>query len=426
MMAPNRPTIRTDVDLPVARLGPRRWIGGVLLIVGLAVAAPAPAQEEVDSVRATLADGRTIAGTLRSITGSEVTVSGPAALSIATSELVRLDFNHSRTTAGRAALIQLVNGDRIVAGLSSLSDEALVVLWKSYPDWPPVRVPAEAVAGILMAVPEGAVERARAFRQVFGRREKSDVVMLVNGDRVAGDLTAFDQATLKLSQAGKPLQIEMGRVRGIAFNSDLTSLPASQKKHVRVTLTDGSQLTASEATREPGGALRIATAFGAQLEVPLSAVSSIRFLDGRAADLSDLEPQEARLDGFFGSKDRSPFAKDRNLAGGPLVVHGTEYAKGLGTRSQSAITFDLAGRFTQFRSLAAIDDLAQGKGSVRFVVEVDGNRVFASNLVTGASEPVLVGPIAVSGRRRLTLIVEYGELADVDDWADWCDPILIR
>ena len=53
-----------------------------------------------------------------------------------------------------------------------------------------------------MAVPEGAVERARGFRQVFGRREKSDVVLLLNGDRVAGDLTAFDQATLKLSQAG--------------------------------------------------------------------------------------------------------------------------------------------------------------------------------------------------------------------------------
>ena len=92
MMPSNRPRIRTDVEPAVASLGPRRWIGGVLLIAGLAVAAPARAQEEVDSVRAALADGRTIAGTLRSITGSEVTVSGQAALSIATSELVRLDF----------------------------------------------------------------------------------------------------------------------------------------------------------------------------------------------------------------------------------------------------------------------------------------------------------------------------------------------
>ena len=72
------------------------------------------------------------------------------------------------------------------------------------------------------------------------------------------------------------------------------------------------------------------------------------------------------------------------MLGGPLVVRGTEYPKGLGTRSQSRIEFDLAGTLSPLsRRMAALDDLAEGKGSVRFIVEKDGTRIFESGLVTG-------------------------------------------
>jgi len=46
--------------------------------------------------------------------------------------------------------------------------------------------------------------------------------------------------------------------------------------------------------------------------------------------------------------------------------------------------------------------------------------------VTGSSRLLPIGPIDVSGKRQLALVVEYGELADVDDWADWCDAVVIR
>jgi hypothetical protein len=32
----------------------------------------------------------------------------------------------------------------------------------------------------------------------------------------------------------------------------------------------------------------------------------------------------------------------------------------------------------------------------------------------------------VTGAHRLALIVDYGELADINDWADWCDAVVIR
>ncbi len=277
-----------------------------------------------------------------------------------------------------------------------------------------------------MSAPAEPAQRARWFTRVFSRGSKSDVVLLQNGDRATGDLLSFDQTQLKLSQGGKPLAIEMARIRGITFNSSLSNLPTVKKPRIHVTLTDGSQLTGYGASRERGGPLRLTTVFGSPLELPLASIAVIRFLDGRATYLSELEPRAAHVSGYFDTAERVAVAKDRNVLGGPLVVHGTEYPKGLGTRSQSGIEYDLGGRYSRFEATAALDDLAGGKGSVRFIVEKDGVRIFESGLVTGMSAATAVGPLDIKGARKLALIIDYGELADINDWADWCDAVVIR
>jgi hypothetical protein len=409
------------------RAGLRRLVSRPFAIVVLLCFATsvARAEESPDIVMARLADGSAQIGPLRSISAGEIRL-GDRNTAIPAADVVRLDFSgRAYAPPPRASLIQLINGDRMMAGLTSMSDEAVVALWKSHPDWPPVRIPSETIAGILMTAPADALQQSRWFTQIFGRR-KSDVILLLNGDRATGDLVSFDQTNLKLAQGGKPLQIEMPRIRGVSFNASLSNLPAAKKPRIHVMLTDGSQLTGSQVSRERGGPLRFTTAFGANLEIPLAAVYSLRFLDGRTTYLSDLEPQAARLTGFFGAAEPVAFAKDRNVLGGPLVVHGTEFPKGLGTRSYSRIEYELGGRFSRFQATAALDDLAEGKGSVRFFVERDGARVFDSGLVTGTSRPLAVGPLDIKGAQRLALIVDYGELADINDWADWCDAVVIR
>ena len=398
------------------------------LLVALALAPSGATRAHADSDSATLylADGSHRAVVLRSLTAGEIVLGREATERVATADVVRLEFgNHTPPPSG-ASLIQLANGDRIVAGLSSMSDESMVALWKSYPDLPPVQIPAAVVAGILVSVPDDIVDKTRAFQAVFGHREKTDTVLLVNGDRLTGDLASFDQTNLKLSQAGKTLQIELPRVRGIAFSSDLTSLPSPHKPRILVSLSDGSQLTGWSASREPGGPLRLSSVLASTLELPLADVAAIRFLDGRATYLSDLPPAESRLAPYFGPATDALPGHDQNAVGGPLVVRGREQCKGLGTRSESHVAYELDGRYRLFLGTVAIDDYARGKGSVRFAVDVDGTRVWTSALVTGNSRPVSVGPIDVSGKHRLALVVEYGELADVDDWGDWCDAIVIR
>lgn len=60
------------------------------------------------------------------------------------------------------------------------------------------------------------------------------------------------------------------------------------------------------------------------------------------------------------------------------------------------------------------------------MVERDGKSVFESPLLTGTSQPLAIGPLDLTGTRQLALVVEYGELADIDDWVDWCDAVIIR
>jgi hypothetical protein len=402
----------------------RRVVAIAIHLLSLFAAGNARGEDDPDAATARLADGRTQVGSFLSMSDGSLRI-GEQSLPVA--DIIRLDFRgRADEVPERATLIQLINGDRVAAGLTNLVDEAVVALWKSYPKWLPVRIPSETIAGILMGAPVEPAQRARWFTRVFGSRSKTDIVLLQNGDRATGDLQSFDPTSLKLSQGGKPLAIEMARVRGISFNASLSNLPAAKKPRIQVTLTDGSQLTGYGAGRERGGPLRFTTVFGAPLELPLAAVAAIRFLDGKTTYLSDLEPREARVSSYFGTAERVAVARDRNVLGGPLAVHGIEYPKGLGTRSRSRVEYDLGGRYARFAATAALDDLAGGKGSVRFIVEKDGVRIFESPPVTGMTAALPIGPLDVTGAQKLALLVDYGELADINDWADWCDAVVIR
>ncbi len=396
-------------------------------LAGLLLVGAARAADDFDAATIYLADGTHRKALVRSLAAGELVLARDGAQRLSTADVVRVEFLHHAVTTSRGSLIRLANGDQIVAGLSSMNGESVVALWKSYPDLSPVQIPAASVAGILVNVPDGVAEQTRAYRQVFGRREKSDTVLLVNGDHLAGDLASFDQAALKLTQAGKTLQIELPRVRGIALSSELTSLPQTHTPRVMVTLGDGSQLTGWNTSYESGGTLRLSSVEASTLELPLAAVTTLRFLDGRATWLSDLTPSASRLAPYFGPASTASAAlRDQNAAGGPLLVRGRPCGKGLGTRSRSRLLYELGGQYRLFQATAAIDDFAAGKGSVRFAIDADGKRLWTSDLVTGSARPLNVGPLDVTGKQQIALVVEYGELADVDDWADWCDAVIIR
>jgi hypothetical protein len=187
---------------------------------------------------------------------------------------------------------------------------------------------------------------------------------------------------------------------------------------------DGSRLRVHDLKLGTLDRLECRTLSGVALELPLLAVDSVRFLEGCATYLSDIEPVQYRFEPFFDLQ--WPLRRDRSVQGGLLRLRGTTYPKGLGVHSRSEVSYRIDGQHRRFQATIGIDDDTQGKGSAVFEVLLDGKSVYKSDHLTGASPPVVLDKIVVTGAKTITLRVDFGELADIQDHADWCDAMLVK
>jgi alpha-L-fucosidase 2 len=111
--------------------------------------------------------------------------------------------------------------------------------------------------------------------------------------------------------------------------------------------------------------------------------------------------------------------------GGPLSLRGQVFRKGLGTHSRCEIEYEIDERFRRFEALVGIDDDTAGQGSVVFRVLLDGREVWQTGPVSGQAAPKKV-EVDTSDAKRLTLVVDFGSLGDVQDHADWAEARLVE
>jgi hypothetical protein len=156
-------------------------------------------------------------------------------------------------------------------------------------------------------------------------------------------------------------------------------------------------------------------------------VNFLQSLGGRLVYLSDLEAVEYRHVPYL--EVGWPLGRDRNVLGGPLVVGGKRYLKGLGMHSAGRASYRLDGKYQRFEATVAIDDAANGRGSVTFGVYVlrDGklSEAYKSGIVRGGNAPQRAS-VDVAGAQGITLVVDYAERGDEMDRADWLDARLVR
>ena len=108
--------------------------------------------------------------------------------------------------------------------------------------------------------------------------------------------------------------------------------------------------------------------------------------------------------------------------GNPLTIHGTVYAKGLGTNSVSDIAIYLGGNCSRFTSTVGMDSEV-GDGTVTFSVIGDGKTLATTPTVRGG-DPAQQITVAVSGVQTLHLVVGDAGDGNGDDHGDWAMPTL--
>lgn len=156
-------------------------------------------------------------------------------------------------------------------------------------------------------------------------------------------------------------------------------------------------------------------------------VVALQSLGGQFTYLSDLEPTNYKFVPYLSIQ--WPLAQDRNVLAGQLTVGGKRYLKGIGLHSAARATYKLDGNYERFDAAIAVDDAAQGRGSVVFSVYVDRGGKWAEAYKSGmlrGGEPPQVVSVDLRGATGLTLTVDYADRGDELDYADWLDARLVR
>ena len=160
-------------------------------------------------------------------------------------------------------------------------------------------------------------------------------------------------------------------------------------------------------------------------------MASIDFSLGKIAYLSDLKPESVAWTPFFSTVKTLPSMgqfyaprQDRNFESNPLQLAGTEYSKGLAIRSRTEVVYRLPGSFTRLKAVAGIDDSVRPQGNVRLVIRGDNNVLLELHIAgTDAPKPI---DLDLSGVRKLSILVDFGNKAGFGDHLDLCNARIIK
>ncbi len=143
---------------------------------------------------------------------------------------------------------------------------------------------------------------------------------------------------------------------------------------------------------------------------------------GAVNDLSDLSWTRA-VNGL------GPIEKDMSNGGRAaadgktLTMGGVRYARGLGVHASSGVVYTLGGACTRLTAQVGVDDEVGSRGSVVFRVYADGQKLYDSGTLTGASSARELD-VNVTGKQQLKLIVTGAGDGVSYDHADWTGPRL--
>lgn len=283
-----------------------------------------------------------------------------------------------------------------------------------------ISIPLTAIRGIRLArTPNDAAEAelvARMEDHAAGRdfliavREGRTVVLPGALERLTPEEWSF--------RVGQKLQTA---TLDKAYAIVLGGLAGEKAAPVTVRLAAGRMLAGRIVTASPAELLLDVGALG-RLRLPWAKIRQVLIRSERVVHLSELEPESVEHRTLFGTS--WPVRRDRNVTGGPMLLAGRRFDRGVGVHAYTAMTYDLQGRFEQFTAVIGIDDSVAPHGRAIFRVLCDGRTVFESEpIVPGQSRTVRIDLTGVS---RLTLICDPGDDLDFSDHGNWCAARLLR
>jgi hypothetical protein len=260
---------------------------------------------------------------------------------------------------------------------------------------------------------------ASEWSRILGMKAEGDILVVRNGESVdyhQGVLHEVSEDAVKFELDSDTLPIKRAKIFGFAYRHT-----ASEEKSPPVGyIFDRGGSRWAVASFNLGEKLEWTTPGGVNYESPLADIKSIDFSLGKVQYLSDLKPESVVWTPFFGQGQVSPTLErfyaprmDRNFDSNPLQLKKTIYPKGLALHSRTEIVYRLPDVYGRFRAVAGIDDTVTPKGNVRLLIRGDDKLLFESAI--NGSEPPHKIDLDISGVRRITILVDYGDTFGAGD-----------
>ncbi len=391
-----------------------------LLIVLSFAAAP--------SVEVRTLSGQAHMGTLLELSSQRVvlaTDSGEQTLATKDLLAVRVRAAVGKDAAKPQVWIELVDGTRLAAvEYTSRAGQATAKLV----DGQDLTLSTKLVTAVRLK--EQNEKIARQWADIVSAKRASDVIVIRREEAidflegVLGDVSA-EAVQFKLE--GDAVNVKRPRVEGFLYFHP--SVPALPPAVCEVAARDGSRIPATRIElREEQ--LLLVTPSGLQLTRSWESIQELDFSLGKLRYLSDLQWDTVERQGYLGSANAKPdrFFEPRRDASflGPLRLGNKTYTKGIALKSQTKIVYRLPGKFSRLTGMAGINVQVAPAGHVRLVIRGDQHmQPLLDTTLSGTDAPLPLS-LDLSGVRRLTIEVDFGEAGDAGDHLNLCDVRIIQ
>ena len=346
-------------------------------------------------------------------------------LTLETERVVALSpVNVAAAPAGQpAAWVDLTDGSTlVVASITSAGGTTRLGFGDQLPSRAVVAVRFQAHAATTVA------EWARLQES----EASGDVLVVRKGSSLdfhRGILREIGPATVRFEVDGEVLPVKREKVFGvIVYQAAARNLPESV---CRLAEANGSTWDVHTIGLDDGQ-VQWTTPLGLTIKRPVSELAKIDFSQGKIVYLSNLKPESVEWTPYIAAgkplASWSEFFRPRNdqsLRSGPLELGGQTYKKGLALHSRTTMVYRLPGRFHRFKAIAGIDDRFRPRGNVRLVIRGD-EQVLLTLTVAGTDEQPQPIDVDLSGARRLTILVDFGDDLDVADHLDLCEARIVK
>jgi hypothetical protein len=204
---------------------------------------------------------------------------------------------------------------------------------------------------------------------------RRDVIQSRSGDIALGVIESIDtrKNVLRYQTDGKNQQTEWARVAAIGFNTDLARVRKPKGPYYRVTLSDGSRLSATSIEFD-GTTWTAETLYKGTFRLSPDRVVSVDVEHGKAVNLADLKPAKYEYTPFDG--ENYGWTADQNVLGRPLRLKLADgeatFDRGLGLHAECTLTYSLGGKYRRFEATAGLDSRDGRLGDAELVIQVDG------------------------------------------------------